>query len=281
MDERPRPLFAAATEVSGSGYPRGTQASMASLLIHAAAIALLYALAGGSPPPSQVKQHPSRFTRLGLPPFLAQEPNDGGGGGGGRAVLPANQGLLPRFTDHQFVPPRPVPPNQSSMLPIEPTLIGPADVQLPKVHAGMWGDPSALPGPPSPGPGDGDGIGDGHDRGVGPFHGPGWGPGEHPGGYADVVLPGTRGVSAPVPLYKVEPEYSEEARKAKFQGTVVLEIVIDERGYPTNFKILNPLGLGLDQKAVEAVKQWRFRPGMRNGKPVAVVARIDVSFRLL
>jgi TonB family protein len=95
------------------------------------------------------------------------------------------------------------------------------------------------------------------------------------------LVPGRGGVSLPVPLYQVEPEYSEEARKAKFQGTVVLEIVIDERGYPTNFKIPNPLGLGLDEKAVEAVRQWRFRPGMKNGKPVAVVARVEVNFRLL
>ena len=281
MDERPRPLFAAATEVSGGGYRHGTQAGAVSVLIHAGAIALLYALAGGSPPPAPAKQHLWRFTRLALPPFLAQKPSQGGGGGGGKAVLPASQGLLPRFADHQFVPPRPVARDQSFAFIMEPTLIGPADVHLPKVDAKMWGDPSALPGPPSSGRGDGDGIGDGHDGGVGPFHGPGWGPGEHPGGYSNVFLPGKGGVSAPVPLYKVEPEYSEEARKAKFQGTVVLEIVIDERGYPTNFRFLNALGLGLDEKAVEAVRQWRFRPAMKNGKPVAVVARVEVNFRLL
>jgi len=89
-----------------------------------------------------------------------------------------------------------------------------------------------------------------------------------------------RGVSPPVAVYKVEPEYSKQARKAKFQGTVVLSIVIDETGQPTNIKIVRPLGLGLDEKAIEAVKQWRFTPGMKDGKPVAVLAAVEVNFRL-
>jgi TonB family protein len=276
MDERPRPFFVAAT---GDAYRHPKQAGAASIVIHAGVIALLYALAGASPAPTSSKQHPWRVTRLVMPHLLAPNPSEGGGGGGGRAVLPASRGQLPSFADHQFVPPRPVDRDQSFALVVEPTLIGPSDVSVPKIDAKMWGDPSALPGPPSPGRGDSDGIGDGHDGGVGPGKGPGWGPGEV--GYGGAFFPGKGGVSAPVPLYQVDPEYSEEARKAKFQGTVVLEIVIDERGYPTNFKIPNPLGLGLDQKAVEAVRQWRFRPGMKNGKPVAVVARIEVNFRLL
>jgi len=89
------------------------------------------------------------------------------------------------------------------------------------------------------------------------------------------------GVSAPVPLYKVEPEYSEEARKAKYQGTVILSIVIDEQGRPRDLKVIRPLGLGLDEKAIEAVSKWRFRPGYKDGKPVAVLATVEVNFRLL
>ena len=89
-----------------------------------------------------------------------------------------------------------------------------------------------------------------------------------------------RGVSPPVAVYKVEPEYSKQARKAKFQGTVVLSIVIDETGQPTNIKIVRPLGLGLDEKAIEAVKQWRFTPGMKDGKAVAVLATVEVNFKL-
>jgi len=82
-------------------------------------------------------------------------------------------------------------------------------------------------------------------------------------------------------LYKKEPEYSEEARKAKYQGTVVLYIEVDPSGRAINPRVLRSLGLGLDEKAMEAVRQWKFKPGYRDGKPVTVAAQIEVNFRLL
>jgi TonB family protein len=84
-----------------------------------------------------------------------------------------------------------------------------------------------------------------------------------------------------VPLYKPDPEYSEEARKAKYSGTVVLSIIVDSTGKPRDIKVIRSLGLGLDEKAIEAVTKWKFRPGYRNGQPVAVQASIEVNFRLL
>ena len=89
------------------------------------------------------------------------------------------------------------------------------------------------------------------------------------------------GVSAPAVILKVEPEYSEEARKAKFQGAVVLALIVDEKGNPREIRVVRPLGLGLDQKAIEAVEKWRFRPGLKDGKAVPVQATIEVNFRLL
>jgi protein TonB len=89
------------------------------------------------------------------------------------------------------------------------------------------------------------------------------------------------GVSAPVLVSKVEPEYSEEARKAKYQGTVLLYIEVDPSGRAENVRVLRSLGLGLDEKAMEAVKKWKFKPGYKNGQPVTVVATIEVNFRLL
>jgi TonB family protein len=89
------------------------------------------------------------------------------------------------------------------------------------------------------------------------------------------------GVTAPVVLYKKEPEYSEEARKAKYQGTVVLYIEVDPSGRAVNPRVVRSLGLGLDEKAMEAVRQWKFKPGYRDGKPVTVAATIEVNFRLL
>jgi TonB family protein len=89
------------------------------------------------------------------------------------------------------------------------------------------------------------------------------------------------GVSAPTLLYKVEPEYSEEARKAKYQGTVILYIEVDPAGKARNVRVVRSLGLGLDEKAIEAVNKWKFRPGYKDGKPVTVAATIEVNFRLL
>ena len=88
-------------------------------------------------------------------------------------------------------------------------------------------------------------------------------------------------MSKPELIHKVEPEYSEEARKAKFQGVVVLYIVVDQNGNAINPKVMKGLGLGLDEKALEAVKQWKFKPGYKDGKPVAVAATVEVNFRLL
>ena len=89
------------------------------------------------------------------------------------------------------------------------------------------------------------------------------------------------GVTAPSLLFKVEPEYSEEARKAKYQGTVLLYVQVDPSGKAINMRVLHSLGLGLDEKAMEAVKKWKFKAGMKDGKAVTVEAQIEVNFRLL
>jgi TonB family protein len=106
--------------------------------------------------------------------------------------------------------------------------------------------------------------------------------------FASELLPGGQGVyrvgggiTAPVPLYRPEPQYSKEALNAKYQGTVVLYVEVDPTGQPRNIKVVRALGLGLDEKAVEAVGKWRFRPGMKDGQPVTVAATIEVNFRLL
>lgn len=89
------------------------------------------------------------------------------------------------------------------------------------------------------------------------------------------------GVSAPQVIEKTAPEYSEEARRALLQGTALVRIVVDAKGLPRDIKVLKTLGLGLDEKAIEAVSQWRFAPGMRYGQAVAVMAKVEVNFRLL
>lgn len=88
-------------------------------------------------------------------------------------------------------------------------------------------------------------------------------------------------VSAPQVTTKIEPDYAEEARRAKLSGTVIVFVVVDENGKPRDLKVLRPLGLGLDGKAIEAVSRWKFQPGMKDGEAVAVQATIEVNFRLL
>jgi TonB family protein len=101
---------------------------------------------------------------------------------------------------------------------------------------------------------------------------------------APVFRPGGTGanlVSAPHILSKVEPKYSEEARKKKLQGSIQLSLIVDATGMPTQIAVLRPLGMGLDENAVEAVSQWRFAPGTKNGAPVAVYAQVEVTLHLL
>ncbi len=265
-------------------YRYGKQATASSVLIHVSVVVLIFTL-GANKTVRTVVQKSVVLIDPDLKPYMPdlkpkEQMAQGGGGGGDRSPLPASKGQAPRFSPRQFVPPAAVVNNANPKLLMEPTLIGQPDMKLPNVNMPVWGDPLAKVGPLSNGPGSGGGIGSGSGGGIGPGRGPGYGPGEGGGAGGGVFRIGG-GVSAPVAIYKVEPEYSEEARKAKFQGTVVLSIVIDERGNPTNFKVVRPLGLGLDEKAIEAVQKWRFRPGMKEGHPVAVLATVEVNFRLL
>jgi periplasmic protein TonB len=204
----------------------------------------------------------------------------GGGGGGDRSALAASKGRLPKAALRQFTPPLAVIHNTNPKLSMEPAIIAPPDVRLPDVNMAQYGDPLAKVGMASNGPGSGGGIGSGTGGGVGSGKGGGFGPGEG-GGVGGGVFRMGGGVTAPALLYKVEPEYSEEARKAKYQGVVVLYVEVDASGRAQNVRVLHSLGLGLDEKAMDAVKKWKFRPGYKDGKPVTVVAAVEVNFRLL
>jgi periplasmic protein TonB len=213
-----------------------------------------------------------------LPPSRTQV--GGGGGGGDRDKLHASEGRLPKQSMQQFTPPLAVVRNLDPKLPMAPTIVVPPEIKLKQPDLPDLGDPmSHLPSVPSNGTGTGGGIGSGSGGGVGSGEGPGFGPGRG-GGTGGGVFHVGGGVSAPKVIYQPDPEYSEEARKAKFQGTCVLWLVVGPDGKPRDIRVARTLGLGLDEKALEAVKNWRFEPAMKDNKPVAVQINVEVTFRL-
>jgi protein TonB len=207
------------------------------------------------------------------------EKDSGGGGGGRHAPTPASLGRLPKPSDRQLVPPDPEPPkNIDPTVVVEATIVAP-NLPLPQLNLVSLGDPEGIPGPPSPGPGNGYGIGTGDGHGVGPGDGPGTGEGE--GGNFGGGKLGIKGaLKNPVLVKQILPEYSEEARKARFQGSVILDTIIREDGSVQIDRIARGLGFGLDEKAIEAVLQWKFEPGRINGKPVPMHLYVEVNFNL-
>lgn len=273
----------AVRDIWGLTSGQESRAGVLSLLTHVAVISLLIFLGTNETVQQKVKDTVTLIAPDLAPytPTLPKKQAMGGGGGGGdrSPTLPA-KGKLPRLAAKQFTPPMQVVNNEQPRLIMEPTLIIQPDASLPKVNLPNFGDPLARIGPPSNGPGSGAGIGSGSGGGVGSGRGAGFGPGEG-GNVGGGIYRIGGGVSAPTLVFKVEPEYSEEARKAKFQGTVVLEVIVDEKGQPRDLRVSRPLGLGLDEKAIEAVMKWKFRPGYKDGKAVSVRASIEVNFRLL
>ena len=196
----------------------------------------------------------------------------GPAGGGARDKRPASKGRLPpRATTRIFVPPTAQIVNDHPLLPAPQAIRIEDNAPLPDVISGLIGNPFGVDGPASGGPGGPSGLGAGGCCGAGDRNGP----------QAGGTAPHTRPSTSPVLLYKEEPEYSDEARKAKVQGVVILMAEVDASGRLRKIMIVQPLGLGLDEKAAAAAARWRFRPALANGRPVAASVTIEVSFRLL
>jgi len=197
-----------------------------------------------------------------------------GGGGGNHDPVPASSGALQRASlQPQLAPPTVIVPKEMPKLPVEETIMMAPDVTV--AQRGQIGDPMSKFSISSDGPGGPGGIGTGCCDGVGPSKGPyfGVGPeGVHPAG--------RNGVSVPEAIYSPEPGFSEEARKAKHQGIVQLLLVVGKDGHPYNIRVSQTLGMGLDEKAIEAVNHWRFKPATLNGQPVATQIAVEVDFHL-
>ncbi len=262
-------------------YASPARSTLLSGALHAGAIALILFATGI--PTSMVKapDHTILITPLDVLKYeVAPERADAGGGGGMHAPTPASAGNLPRRALKQFLAPMVKAENPNPILTIEPAIIANPEIVVTPINLAQFGDPHGVTGPPSGGRGKGGGIGDGDGTGVGPGEGPGAGPGRD-GGIASARTGFQGSLTDPVLLWKSEPEYTDEARKAKVQGAVVMHVEIDARGQVQNISVAQGLGLGLDECAMAAVRKWRFRAGTRNGKPVSTNALIQVTFRLL
>jgi TonB family protein len=213
---------------------------------------------------------------------VAKKIASGGGGGGDNSPLPAPKGRLPELAPQQITPPQIVVRKEPPKLAVEASVVVPPQVRLAENHMPNLGNPSAVPlpsAPPSNGIGSGGGIGSGSGGGVGVGQGAGVGEGSG-GGIGGGVYKVGGGISAPQAVSAPDPEYTEAARNAKTQGTCILWLIVDDQGHPRDIRVVRGLGFGLDQKAIDAVEQWRFQPALKDGRPVSVQIRVEVGFRL-
>lgn len=217
-------------------------------------------------------------TPIDLSPYIAKLPagaNKAGGGGGANnhTLTPPTKGRLPKFTWTQFAAPQAKILNENPKLAMDPSLLGPPDLKVLNPNLSNFGDPFAKAYSDSLGNGNGTGIGSGSGGGLGPGEGGGTGGG--------AFRAGVNGVGIPVCIYCPNPQYSDEARKAKYQGTVTLLVTVTVDGRCVNASVVKGPGLGLEEKALEAVRTWRLKPAVGpSGKPVPVIVPIEVTFRL-
>ena len=211
-------------------------------------------------------------------PELSYLANGGGGGSGNHSSIPVTKGTPPKMSAQQLAPATILVRRAIPLLPVQPTVVGPPDLHLPQSdHIGDLISSNVVI--PSNGSGNGGGAGGGSSTGLGGGTGLGYGPGSGIGAGGGVFTIG-RGITAPRAIYDPEPEYSDEARRVKHQGVVILSVIVDQEGRPREIRLARSLGMGLDEKAIEAVKKWKFSPGMKDGLPVAVQVSVEVSFRL-
>lgn len=212
-----------------------------------------------------------------LPPVKpTPKPLQGGGGGGERRIIEPRRGHPPKpIVRVHMMPPEiarvdrpklPVPPSLQAKLPDSSSLPNIGMQKSPQIAVASQGSGS-----------NGFGIGMGGGMGSGQGDGAGAGAG---GSFGGGVMNVGGGVSAPEVIHSTDPEFTAQARAADLQGTVSIQLIVDPQGYPQDVHVVRHLGMGLDQKAVEAVRQYRFKPAMYQGHPVAVQMVIDVAFHL-
>jgi periplasmic protein TonB len=268
--------------------------------LHALLLGAILLLASFGSEAKRVEQTPPQTPRL----IFLSLPGPGGGGGGGglRQPAPASRAelkgrkplkspvaLAPRSETRQPDPPRPAPPPPVATAKVEPEP-APATAPVPPVVAPVASAPAdardragVVDAPASEaassGPGTGGGTGNGMGPGSGRGNGTGIGDGSIAGTGGGPYKPGS-GVTPPTLVREVKPVYTDDARRAGIEGDVLLDVVIRADGRVGAVTVTRSLGGGLDQRAIEAVRQWTFLPSRRNGAPVDVLVEVAVEFRL-
>ena len=268
----PRPMFATA---GGIKAPRSQASIWTAVALHAVVIALIAWVVLHQPKIRALIQ-PQVATIMAppLPPPPAPvlpKAEQMGGGGGQHDLAPVTHGHLPKFSEEpQILPPK-APPTIPPKLAVEPTVNVQPNLKIADNKAPDLGMPNSNLSGFSMGNGNGTGIGSGSGNGVGPGSGGNMGGGVRRIGGS---------VRPPTLTYQVDAEFSEEARKAKFAGNVVVSLIVDEHGNPTHVHAVSDVGMGLGDKAVEAVRQYKFKPATENGKPVPVEMNVEVNFQI-
>jgi protein TonB len=238
--------------------------------VHAAIIGIIAILIAAKVPiAAPVKNAVTALLEPVPPPVMPKETKIGGGGGQ-HDLGPVTQGHLPKLAQTQIVPPK-APPTIPPKLAVEPTVVVQPNLKLADNTMPNLGMPNSNLKGFSMGNGNGTGIGSGDGAGIGPGSGGNIGGGVYQVGGS---------VRPPIAIYTPDPEFSEEARKAKFSGNVVVSLIVDANGNPKNVHVLRGVGMGLDEKAVAAVQQYKFKPALQNGKPVAVYLNVEVNFQI-
>jgi TonB family protein len=255
-----------------------------SIAINGAILAALLCLGMHSHNPPYGDPAPGTHVNLSDFQVLAKAARDalhGGGGGGNHDLVDPTTGRLPDRSNTPLMHPQ-VPLLDNPQFIVNPSIAVPPDVKLPDnpnpTNLGVYHSSNRVI--LSSGPGAEAGIGSGSKGGVGPGHGIGWGPGTDQGAGGSVYTPGRGGVTAPIPLFQPDAEFSDEARRVKYQGVCMITVIVDAQGNPVNPRVVQPLGMGLDEKALDAVRRYRFKPARKDGKAVPVMITIAVNFRL-
>lgn len=273
-----RPIFT----VDPLNFKSDRKSSAVSFVIHITAITLI--LTAAFKVHSTIVLQPVTVVtpmdfKLTVPPMTmpVAKVQGGGGGGGAHEVVPPTRGHLPTVVAKTPLAPPQIIRIDQPKLAAEPSEMVkmPDNPTMPVV--GMANSPQVALA--SQGKGSGSGFGQGLGGGIGAGHGAGAGLGGG-GGYGGGLMSVGGGVSAPQLLHSVQPDFTEDARRQNFQGSVSIKLIVDSQGRPQDVRLMNRLGMGLDEKAIEAVKQYRFTPAMYQGHPVSVQIVIDVDFHL-